>query len=212
MFRTFEAVLAPTVGQQHKLGRMFRLQCELYNAALEERRGAWAQNGVSVSKFEQFKTLSGFDHPVMGYGVVPARGTLTRLDRAFQAFFRRVKQGGTPGFPRFKPSARWSSVEYLDTSCWKINGGTRKHSGSGRLYLKGVGQVRFRGSKRGIRGVPRTLIVRRVAGKYRMYVTYVLAPEHGPRASPTSQDIGVDLGVTEIVALSDGTLFRNRGS
>lgn len=55
---------------------MFRLQCELYNAALEERRGAWAQNGVSVSKFEQFKTLSGFDHPVMGYGVVPARGTL----------------------------------------------------------------------------------------------------------------------------------------
>lgn len=42
-----------------------------------------------------------------------------------------------------------------------------------------------------------------------MYVTYVLAPEHGPWALPTSQDIGVDLGVTEIVALSDGTLFRN---
>lgn len=115
MFRTFEAVLAPTVGQQAKLGRLFRLQCELYNAALEERRGVWKQNGRSVSKFEQFKGLSGFEHPVMGYGVVPARGTLTRLDRAFQAFFRRVKSGERAGFPRFKPSVRWSSVEYPDS-------------------------------------------------------------------------------------------------
>ena len=72
MFRTFEAVLAPTIGQQAKLGRLFRLQCELYNAALEERRGVWKQNGRSVSKFEQFKGLSGFDHPVMGFGLVPA--------------------------------------------------------------------------------------------------------------------------------------------
>ncbi len=209
MFRTFEAVLAPTVGQQAKLGRLFRLQCELYNAALEERRGVWKQNGRSVSKFEQFKGLSGFEHPVMGYGVVPARGTLTRLDRAFQAFFRRVKSGERAGFPRFKPSVRWSSVEYPDSSCWKIDGGDRKHAGVGRLYLKGVGQVRFRGSRRGIRGVPKTLIVRRVAGKYRMYVTYVLEPEHGPRAPRTPKNVGVDVGVTEIVALSDGTLFPN---
>ena len=209
MHRTFEAVLSPTVGQQAKLGRLFRLQCELYNAALEERRGVWAQNGVSVSKFEQFKGLSGFEHPVMGYGVVPARGTLTRLDRAFQSFFRRVKQGERAGFPRFKPSARWSSVEYPDTKCWKTDGGDRKHDGVGKLYLKGVGQIRFRGSRRGIRGVPRTLIVRRVAGKYRMFVTYVLEPTLGPRAPRTPKNVGVDLGVTEIVALSDGTLFPN---
>ena len=209
MHRTFEAALSPTVGQQHKLGRLFRLQCELYNAALEERRGVWKQNGVSVTKFEQFKGLSGFDHPVMQYGVVPARGTLTRLDRAFQSFFRRVKQGGTPGFPRFKPSARWSSVEYPDAKCWRIVAGGRKHGGVGKLYLKGVGHVRFRGSKRGIRGAPKTLTVRRVAGKYRMYVTYVLEPALGPPAPRTPRDIGVDLGVTEVVALSDGTLFPN---
>ena len=209
MFRTFEAVLAPTIGQQAKLGRLFRLQCELYNAALEERRGVWKQNGRSVSKFEQFKGLSGFEHPVMDFGTVPARGTLTRLDRAFQSFFRRVKSGEKAGFPRFKPSARWSSVEYPDAKCWKIDGGTRKHAGVGRLYLKGVGQVRFRGSRRGIRGVPRTLIVRRVAGKYRMCVTYVLEPEYGPPAPRTPRDIGVDVGVTEVVALSDGTLFPN---
>ena len=210
MFRTFEAVLSPTVGQQAKLGRLFRLQCELYNAALEERRGVWKRENRSVSRFEQYRSLTGFEHPVMDFGTAPARGTLTRLDRAFQAFFRRVKQGEKAGFPRFKPSARWSSVEYPDTSCWKITaGGTRKHSGVGRLYLKGVGQVRFRGAKRGIRGAPKTLIVRRVAGRYRMYVTYVLEPALGPPGPRTPRDIGVDLGVTEIVALSDGTLFEN---
>jgi putative transposase len=209
MFRTFEAVLAPTIGQQVKLARLFRFQCELYNAALEERRGVWAQNSVSVSRFEQFKSLSGFEHPVMDFGTVPARGTLTRLDRAFQSFFRRVKAGEKAGFPRFKPSARWASVEYPDRSCWKITAGDRKHDGVGRLYLQGVGQVRFRGAKRGIRGAPKTLIVRRVAGKYRMYVAYVLEPTYGPRKPQTPQNIGVDLGVTEVVALSDGTTFEN---
>ena len=93
MFRTFEAVLSPTVGQQAKLGRLFRLQCELYNAALEERRGVWKRENRSVSRFEQYRSLTGFEHPVMDFGTAPARGTLTRLDRAFQAFFRRVKQG-----------------------------------------------------------------------------------------------------------------------
>jgi putative transposase len=78
---------------------------------------------------------------------VPARGTLARLDRAFHGFYRRVRAGQTPGFPRFKGRSRFDSVDYPDRSCWKTE--------PNRLYVKGVGRVRFRTSRRGIPAPPR---------------------------------------------------------
>ncbi|HXW39517.1 MAG TPA: hypothetical protein VEJ44_07465, partial [Acidimicrobiales bacterium] len=109
--RTTVVLLSPTVGQTAALGRMLGLHCELYNAALEERRGAWHLEGRSVKRLEQYAELNDFDHPVLDFGVTPARGTLLRLDRAFCAFFRRAKKGEKPGFPRFRSRQRFDSVE-----------------------------------------------------------------------------------------------------
>jgi putative transposase len=84
-------------------------QRELYNAALEERIGAWKWERRSVSYFDQCRTLTGLGEvrpEVMECGVTICRGTLKRLDRAFVAFFRRVQNGETPGFPRFRADVR----------------------------------------------------------------------------------------------------------
>jgi putative transposase len=90
--RTFCYLLQPTVQQRLALEGVLRSQCELYNAALEERRGARRWERRSVSYFEQCKTLTGLKEvrpDMLACGVTVCRGTLKRLDRAFAAFYRR---------------------------------------------------------------------------------------------------------------------------
>jgi hypothetical protein len=74
VFRAFQAILQPTGRQDVALERLLDAQRELYNAALEERVGVWRLERRSVSRFEQFGELTGFEHPVLEFGVCPARG------------------------------------------------------------------------------------------------------------------------------------------
>ena len=201
--RTAVLLLQPTVGQDHGLDDLRTGQNELYNAALEERRGAWRWERRRVSRLDQQKTLTGWDHPILRFGVWPARGTLLRVDRAFDGFFRRLNAGQKPGYPRFKSQARWDSIEYPDAYCWKLTGQGR----TGRLYLQGVGHIRYRTSKRGVPGKPKTLVVKREGRRWRAYVVY---ETEAPVALPsTGRSVGIDLGIEALVATSDGRLVDN---
>jgi putative transposase len=203
--RAFQAILQPTARQAKALERLLAAQRELYNAALEERIGAWRWERRSVTRFEQFRNLTGWDHPALDFGVCPARGTLTRLDRAFGAFYRRCRIGETPGFPRFKSDARWNSVEYPDVLCWRV---VDQHDGVGRLHVQGVGDVRFRGTRRGIPGTAKTLTIRREGGRWR--ITVFCTDCEAEPLPPSHAAVGVDVGVTELVATSDGELYGNQ--
>lgn len=197
-FRTVSLLLQPTVRQAGALARLVEVQREVYNAALEERRGAWITERRSVSRFEQFGQLAGLRQvrpDVMAFGVCPARGTLTRLDRAFAGFFRRHRAGLTPGFPRFKGRGRFDSVEYPDTSCWKVD------DSAGRLYLQGIGHLRFR-RHRTLPGLPRTLTVKREGHRYRATVFCAVdVPVPKPK---TGRAVGIDLGIIALYATSEG--------
>ena len=83
-----------------------------------------------------------------------ARGTLGRLDEAFGGFFRRLRAGGRPGYPRFKARSRFDSVSYPDASGWTFDPDRK------RLRLRGVGTIRCLARGR-IRGTPKTITVRR---------------------------------------------------
>ena len=91
-----------------------RMLNTLYNAALQERRDAYRMAGKSVSLYEQNAALTAIrsDWPEWAaLDVNVSRGVLRRLDRAFNAFFRRAKEGGNPGFPGFKPVSRFRCIE-----------------------------------------------------------------------------------------------------
>ena len=199
--RTRRFLLQPTTSQREALERLLDVQRELYNAALEERRGAWRWERRSVSRYEQFKELTGWDHPVLEFGVVPARGTLARLDRAFAAFYRRRKRGDKPGFPRFKAKARFDSVDYGDRSCWAYR------PECSRVSFMGVGAVKFSRHRRDMPGLPKTCVLRREGRRFAAYVIFEV-DQPGPRA-PTRRVVGIDLGVEELAATSDGELVTN---
>jgi putative transposase len=160
--RTFRYRLHPTFRQAQALARQLDSQRELYNAALEERRGAWAWERRSVSYVDQCRTLTGLVDvrpEVVASGVTLCRGTLKRLDRAFAAFYRRVKSGDAPGFPRFKSAQRFDSLEWEDRSGWKVKESDR------RLYLLGIGEVRTN-YHRALQGTPKAITVKRAGTKW----------------------------------------------
>jgi putative transposase len=189
------------VRQTQALLRQLDYQRELYNAALEERAGVWKWERRSVSYFDQCRTLTGLGDlrpEVVTSGITLCRGTLKRLDRAFSSFYRRVKSGETPGFPRFKSASRFDSLQWEDMSGWKVKAEAR------RLYLLGIGEVKAN-YHRPLVGTPKAITVKREGVKWWVSVRCVDVPA-APLAT-TSREVGLDLGVTNLVATSEGELF-----
>jgi putative transposase len=178
-------------------------QCELYNAALEERRGAWSWSQRSVSYFDQCRTLTSLREvrpDVLAGGVVVCRGTLRRLDWAFAAFYRRCQAGDRPGYPRFRSRQRWDSLQWEDRSGWRLDVSTR------RLHLKGIGALKVR-LYRPIRGTPKAITVKREGQRWWLSIRCVDVPAEP--LPPTGRQIGIDVGVTVLVATSNGDLISN---
>src|SRR6476620_2446462 len=102
--KSFKYRLKPTPDQERLLERTLMLCRHVNNAVVEERREAWRQRGVSVTYYQQKAELPGIKEAMPEYGEVNAQvlqDVVLRVDRAFQAFFQRIQEGRTPGYPRF---------------------------------------------------------------------------------------------------------------
>ncbi|MGX9686239.1 RNA-guided endonuclease InsQ/TnpB family protein [Deinococcus wulumuqiensis] len=107
--KAFRYRLRPTKAQEATLTEQLQLCRSLYNAALQERRDAYKKAGKTVTGYDQMKSLTEIKAALPEYAGVYSQvlqDVLKRLDKAFKAFFRRVRAGQTPGYPRFK-GAGW---------------------------------------------------------------------------------------------------------
>ena len=123
----------------------------------------------------------------------------TRLDRAFGAFFRRVKAGETPGYPRFEGPNRYHSCTYQQFG----NGATLDN---GFLVLSKVGWLAVRWSRR-LQGTPKTVTISREADGW-----YACFSCEGVPIQPlpaTGQETGIDLGLESFARLCDGSQTAN---
>ncbi|MEV8635011.1 transposase [Streptosporangium sp. NPDC051023] len=210
MRRSFRFLLRPTSKQAVALAACVEDHRQLYNAALEHRRTAYRKAGVSVRYGEQpgeLKHIRADDPGGQGrWSFSSQQATLRRLDTAFAAFFTRVCQGRTPGFPRFKGRGRF------DTVTWPKDGdGCRwdsqpNHPTATYLRLQGVGHVRVHRHRR-VLGTVKTISVRREGSRW--YV--VLSCDDVPAQALPATDaaVGIDLGVASLVTTSDGEHLAN---
>ncbi len=107
--------LYPSATQIAQLGFMLRVTRDLYNALLDERRYAWTARRVRVTSQMQYAEMTALRAEDARFAAVYREcedAVLHRLDLAFAAFFRRLKSGKTPGYPRFKPASRWRQVGF----------------------------------------------------------------------------------------------------
>ena len=215
MTRTWRYRLYPTPSQAAELDRQLGLLCELYNSALEQRRRMWREHGASIGYREQSRQLTearGELEWLRSMNALAQHGALKRLDRAYQAFFRRCAAGEKPGYPRFRSRRRAASITWPQhgNGCRIADVGER----NGRVELQGVGRVKFRAH----RPLPPEaklgqVTVTRRNGRWWLTVAVELAaPERersGDAEDPGSaRVVGVDVGVDELVALSTGERIR----
>ena len=156
--KTFKHKLMPTPQQEQALVCVVRHCRELYNAALQERRDAWQKCGVSITVASQSAQLPVVKEVRPEYRDIHSQvlqDVLTRLDRAFQAFFRRMQAGETPGYPRFQGANRYTSFTYKQFG----NGATLDN---GCLVRSRLGRIAVRWS-RPLEGTPKTVTITREA-------------------------------------------------
>ena len=136
--------LYPTPAQEAALQAQREAHRLLYNAALEQRRAAWTRQRVSLGYAQQCRDLTELRQAeATPLPAQAAQHTLTRVDRAFKAFFRRVQAGQEPGYPRFKARKRFKGWSYpTHGDGWRLL--PRHDMRHGRLRLSGVGHVRVR--------------------------------------------------------------------
>ena len=190
---------------------------ELYNAALQERRDAYERTvrrapgyygparakmpvrcGTQSAQLSQIRALR---PEIARWSFSSQQATLRRLDKAFAAFFRRVKAGGTPGYPRFKSARRFDSVE------WPADGdGCRWKPEAGRVYLQGVGDVKV-SAHRPVGGRVKTVQVRREGRKWMLVLSCDDVAARPLEA--TGAVVGVDVGVVDFAVTSDGEHVAN---
>lgn len=201
--------LYPSATQAERLADWIRLHCELYNAALEERIDAYRKTGKSISYYEQQNVLPAIkaDRPeFVELGSHALQQTLRRLDLAFQAFFRRVKAGRTPGFPRFKASKRFSGFCYPDPAGWKLmQSGTRGATiriGSGKDAMS----IRARGRHRFGDGAKPIM---RKNGEWFASVTLRVSASACARMRNGEDHRGVDFGINDWATFDNGETIAN---
>jgi putative transposase len=219
--RKAEFSLFPNRCQARALNALVDWSREVYNGSLEHRRHAWHRAKVPVSRFDQFNevpSLRDVCPQVARFGIQPVRGAIARVDEAFAAFYRRTRDGQTPGYPRFKSRRRFRTVMYDEPVNWALKGiGSTKSSSPSTpptLYLKGVGQITL--SNKAVRqlvrlmrrgGEARTLTITRTAtGAWRATVCF--RGVEAKHLATNDQVGGVDRGVWVTAALPDGTLLR----
>jgi putative transposase len=182
----------PNAAQTERLEELLGLHQRVYNAALEERIRAYREAGISLNYHDQAKALTQWRAAVPALAGVNAQSqqnTLKRLERAFQAFFRRVKAGETPGFPRFKPVQRYPGWGYnTHGDGWRLHAGEKmKH---GHVRLSGVGMVTLRGKAR-THGEVKTAEVLHKAGTWYLSVTIECTPQRDCGAKAAGMDWGL---------------------
>ena len=198
MKKTYRYRLYPTKKQETSLNTQLALCCELYNAALQERREAYRMCGQTISFTQQSAQLPGIKAVRPEYEAVYSQ-VLHRVDKAFKAFFRRCKAGGKPGHPRYKSRMRYDSITYPQSG-FGIDE-------QGKLSLAKIGHLKLV-QHRSMRGVVKTCtITRSPTGKW--FVCFA-CDEVPPVGLPTSQaQVGIDVGLKTFAYLSDGTAIDN---
>lgn len=200
--RVFKYRLYPSKAQEKNLYRVLNCARNLYNTALAERKYAYQLEGrkVGIAETEQFakRYRATFPYAQQMFSQT-AQSVVKQVDKAYQAFFRRVKAGEKAGYPRFKSRNRFNSFEF------KQYGSGAKLDGR-KLKLYGIGRVPVRWH-RPIEGKIKTVRIVLKAGKwYACFACDVATPEPLPA---TGRVVGIDVGISALITTSDGEKVAN---
>jgi putative transposase len=203
--KTFQYRLYPTKKQQRLLSRQLEECHWLWNTLLAERKQAWEERHETVDYSDQQNVL-----PALKTSVRPTlkdvhsqvvQDVARRVQRAFDAFFRRLKAGETPGYPRFRGAGRYDSLTFP-----QVPSGCALDVTEQCLVVSKVERIKVL-LHRSLDGTPKTATIRRTAtGKW--FVSFSCAWEPTP-LPPVHREVGLDVGLKVFAMATEGYPIEN---
>ena len=201
MPKSYRYRIFPTKSQKSKLKDTLELCRWVYNETLALRKNAWENEQKRISYFDSKKMIPIWkkDKPELkSVHSHTLQDVTMRIDLAFQAFFRRLKTGEKPGYPRFKGKGWYDSITYLQSG-FSLNGNI--------LSLSKIGDIKVK-LHRPIEGNIKRLTIRRTATQ-KWFVSILTDNDSYNPLEPSDKSVGIDVGIHMFAALSDGTFIEN---
>ncbi len=199
--KTYQEKLRPTPQQAREMEAVLWRCRTLYNAGLEQRIWVYRKCGVTLSRFDQEAELKDLRASMPEYADIHShvlQDVLARLDKTYQAFFRRLANGEKPGFPRFQGRNRWHSFTFKE-----YGNGARLENGY--LVLSKIGRIAVHWS-RPLEGTPKTITLSREVDGW--YVCFSCAEVPTQPLPLTGCETGIDVGLKVFLITADGEVVR----
>ncbi len=197
--RSYRYKIYPNKTQKKSLVDFLFTSCHLYNHALAYRRKKWNESRQSVGLYEQGKMLTKWrnedneNNPLNLLAYSAAKRILRRLDKAYREFLK-----GKRGYPRFKASRRWRSIEFTYGSGASMKGR--------RVYILNVGMIKSKLYRPIPDGKIKTLtLLRKPSGWYVLLAINI--PDEPIKPTNNKPAVGIDIGLRHALALSDGQFY-----
>ena len=206
MERAYKFRIYPNRQQEGLIQKTFGCVRFVYNYFLAERKRRYEEIKETMNFYACSKALTVLKHsPETNWLCEPDKNalqqTLRDLDNAYKNFFRGVKDGSAVGYPKFK-SKHDGNRSYRTVGCNKAVEVVAR-----AIKLPKLGKVKCRVSREVKGRILNATISQSPSGKY--FVSLTCTGVEIPQLPKTEQSIGIDLGVKEIITLSDGTKIEN---
>ena len=202
--KTYKYRLYPTKQQSEKLASTLESCRVLYNCALEQRKTAYKQFGISVNYNSQSDELKEIKKYFSEYKQVYSQvlqNVLIRLNKAFKNFFNRLRKGEKPGYPRFKGKGWYNSFTYPQSG-FSLSDNKKGYQ---RLKLSKIGNIKIK-LHRCIKGTIKTCTIKKEVDKWYICFACKVKTEILPK---TGKAVGIDVGLEKFATLSDNTIVEN---
>ena len=196
----------PNIAQVQQIRRTFGCCRFVWNHYLAQRIEAYRETGKSPTRFMQDKSLTSLKKQeetiwLREVDATALQSSLRDLDIAYQNFFRRVKQGQKPGYPKFK--SRHHSKESYKSKCVGRNIKVLE----GAVQLPKLGKVKCRISKSVEGRILSATVSQTPSGKY--FVALCCTDVDMEPLPSTGAVVGIDMGLKAFAITSDGVEYPN---
>ena len=197
--RAYKFRIYPDVTRQEEIDERLILAQQFYNKILEKSIESY-KNGkakISMARFNRFvKEIIQEDKRYLKLYSQTRCEIEYRLLKAYQNFFRRIKEGNKKaGFPRFRSRERYKSITYPQ-------GNGSFSVKKSRLRVSRIGTMPI-DLHRKIEGTIKTLTIKREGRNY--YAVFTAINDIKVPEVKNTNPVGIDLGLDSFVAMSDGT-------
>ncbi len=199
--------LYPNREQENIIARTFGCCRFVFNHYLALRKETYEQTGETLNYYACAKDMTGLKQQeetqwLKEVDATALQSSLRDLDGAYQHFFRRVKKGEKPGYPRFK-----SKHHHKQSYKSKCVGSNIKVL-DGAVQLPKLGKVKCRVSRTVQGRILSATVSRSASGKYYVSLCCRLDQEL-PVLPQTGNAVGLDVGIKSFAVSSDGSEYPN---